>query len=201
LYEAGISIDEIDTIFISHKHPDHFMGLIHFLFALRSPSFNKNKDLNIYGFKGLKEYLKKFERILGKWIKPDCKINIIENPEGCFEGINYKFVETVHTKESVGILLEKSKKKIFYTGDTEYSSDLANCCKEIDLLIADCGSNIQNSIKGHMNYEEVLQLGKKLKTKIILMTHFYPGSDNFDVNMSEHNILVIKAYDLTKIYL
>ncbi len=201
LADIGISLDEIDAIFMTHKHPDHFMGLIHFLFALRHPIYKNDKLLKIYGFGGLKEYLSEFEKILGKWIKPDREINIVEDCKGNLKGFNYEIFPVLHTDESIGILLENSGKKILYTGDTEYSDNLFSEISEIDLLIADCAAEKDIKVKGHMNYEDVLRLGKKLKTKNLLFSHFYPNTDKFYVNASDYDFSLFKARDLMKIFL
>ena len=201
LNEIGVSIEEIDAVFITHKHPDHFMGLIHILFALKSPFYKNKKPLKIFGFKGLTDYLKGFEKVLGNRIKPDCDVEIIEDEKGIFNGVEYELFPVKHTEEAVSVLLKKFDKNIFYTGDTEYFKDLSKYCSYPDLLVADCASNKENPVKGHMHYEEALRLAKEMKTKNLLLSHFYPNSADFTINALKYDFSILKAYDLMKIYL
>ena len=199
LADIGVSLDDIDTVFITHKHPDHFMGLIHFLFALKNPIYKNRNKLQIYGFKGLGNFLDEFKNILGKWICPEREIEIIEEYEGKFKNINYRILPVFHTEESVGIYINGMGKSLFYTGDTEYFESLTKGCSNIDLLIADCAANKKNIVKGHMNFEEVIRLGMKISAKKILFSHFYPDSDKFEINALDYDFIPFKAYDLMKI--
>lgn len=214
LDEAGVSIDELDAIFITHKHPDHFMGLIHILFALKNPIFQRKSPLKIYGFKGLKKYLLQFEEVLGRWIKPNCGVEIIEANTGKIGKMNYTFFSVLHSAESIGIKFDFINKSIFYTGDTKYFPELQTYCKGVDLLIADCGALVnestqynklnQKSRKGalkHMNSYEIITLASKAAVKKVLMSHFYPGTNEYEFFAPDYNFQLLMARDLMKIFL
>jgi ribonuclease BN (tRNA processing enzyme) len=194
------SLDDLDAIFISHKHPDHFMGFIHILFALNSPYYEKRKKIKVFGFKGLKDFIDDFSKIIGKWIPLD-NVEIIENPADEFLGISYNLFPMIHTQESVGIRLSVKGKSVFYTGDTEYFDDLPKYALDSDLLIVDCASPLNTKIKGHMDYLEGIKVAEKAKVKRLLLSHFYPGTDDIDIYNPDYEFEIIKARDLMKIYL
>ncbi|MGA1862857.1 ribonuclease Z [Deferribacter thermophilus] len=196
LEQKGVMADEIDYIFVSHKHPDHFMGLIHFLFARKNKRAYSDKPVTIFGFKGLKEYIESFKNILGKWIEPDIEIHIIENEERDFGIFSYKLFKTKHTDESVGIVLNFDDKKLVYTSDTEYFEGLIEIVNNADLLIAECGKLKGEDFEVHMSYDEVLEIAVNSNISTLLFSHFYPETDKFYIDAKDYNFKIFKARDL-----
>lgn len=199
LDEAGISIESLDGIFISHKHPDHFMGLIHILFALKNPIYQRQKPLHIFGFEGLADYLAGFDDVLANWIQPECGYEVSESVDGHVAGVSYALFKTDHSTESVGISLTVADKKMIYTGDTAYTDDLVPLCMDADLVIADCAGHPEKPLPGHMHYEEIVKLSEQASIKNTLFSHFYPGADQFDVPFPKTACKYFMARDLIKI--
>ncbi len=176
LEQLNFPLEKLDYIFLSHKHPDHFMGLIHILFALKNPCFKREEPLKLFGFEGMKNYFNQFESILGSWIKPNFDILFFEHKEYIFEDFSYSLFKTNHSEESVGIKILKNNKKIVYTSDTEFFPELSEHIKNADILISECGSSVENPVNGHLNYREIIDFTKNLNIKKIILTHFYPDS-------------------------
>ena len=176
LEAVKVPADSIDFIFISHKHPDHFFGLLHLFFALRNPYYKKVEPIHIFGFKGLKSYLNEFKKILGKWIEPPNELIISENISESFDDFSYKLFKTEHSECSVGIKLFSNKKKIVYTSDTEYFPELINITNNSHITIFECASPVKDKIKGHLSFEEILEISNKSKIEKIILSHFYPDS-------------------------
>ena len=176
LEEYGVKLDEIDYIFISHKHPDHFMGIIHILFALKNPIYFRESPITIFGFQGLQEYINKFKNILGKWIEPLIDINYYENNKLQFENFSAEIFKVSHSPESSGIKLLINDKILVYTGDTDYTESLKNFITNSHLLIIDCGSSQPNKLKGHLSLQEIIFLTQDANISKVLLTHFYPQS-------------------------
>ncbi len=122
LEKNGTMIDEIDAVYISHKHPDHFFGLLHLLFAMNNKMYTPKDELHIFGFKGLEEWLRSFQELMPKWLEPDIKLIFSEETSGDFAEVKWQTFQTVHSPESTGIILKSEEKKIVYTGDTEFFS-------------------------------------------------------------------------------
>ncbi|MGA1847191.1 MBL fold metallo-hydrolase [Deferribacter abyssi] len=201
LEKVSVFADEIDYIFISHKHPDHFMGLVHFLFARKNKSSYSNNHLTVFGFKGLKSYICEFKKILGHWLEPEIDIKIIEDTKFSFDDFEYELFKTVHSDESVGIKIYIAGKKIVYTGDSEYFDDLIHHSYGADLFIADCGKIKGETMSGHMSYDEILNIAVSADVKNLLFSHFYPNSDKFEISSNNYNFNIFKARDLMSIFL
>jgi len=200
LEKSDIMADEIDAVFISHKHPDHFMGLIHMLFALKNKYYTKKDKLTIFGFKGLSDWIDSFRNLLGKWIEPGINIEIIEQ-NGQIDGIKWELFKTVHSPESTGIVLKAEGKKLVYTGDTGFFDGLADISYGADLLIADCGSGNSKRIKGHMCLDDILYIAENSNIRNIILSHIYPETDSTEPVWSHRDTRFMRTYDLHKISL
>lgn len=113
LRKAGISPSKINKIFITHMHADHILGLAGILQTLAMNDYNKK--LEIYGPKGIKEYLKflsKFFPIINE-INLEVK-ELVKNKEK-FVFDNYEIIamKLKHIVEVYGYRFnEKEKIKI-----------------------------------------------------------------------------------------
>ncbi|PLX66645.1 MAG: hypothetical protein C0602_11280 [Denitrovibrio sp.] len=199
--KAGVMADEIDAVYISHKHPDHFMGLIHLLFALKNNYYTQKDELLIFGFKGLSGWLDSFRAILGSWMEPDIKISVSEENFGSLEDIHWQMFDTVHSDESTGVVIERKGKRLAYTGDTEYFDELPENVKGAELLIAECASGNDYGIKGHMSLNDIKKVVQIASVKKVLLTHIYPESDKTLIEWEEGETKFTRSYDLLKISL
>lgn len=82
--ENGIGFGRIDHILISHLHGDHFFGLAPLLSTLHL--LDRNKEINIYGPKGLKEVVNAQIKAQGSWLKFPILFHELN-----FEGEHYIF--------------------------------------------------------------------------------------------------------------
>lgn len=201
LERAGVRADEIDAVYISHKHPDHFFGLLHMLFALKHSFYSPKEEIFLFGFKGLGDWLDSFRKILGHWIEPDSKLIICEDVSGEFAGISWRLFDTVHSPESTGIVVESESRKLVYTGDTEYFEGLSDIARRADLLIAECGKGNGMSTKGHMSLDEVKKIAESSDISRILLTHIYPETDITQKKWRHLSTCFMRSDDLHKISL
>ncbi|HCW93072.1 MBL fold metallo-hydrolase [Flexistipes sinusarabici] len=201
LSAAGIELDELSGIFISHKHPDHFMGLIHLLFALKSPFYNRLEPLYITGFEGIEEYFNSFRKILGKWVEPGFDVRFSDKDELDIADCNFHLFPTVHSEESTGVYIIVDGKKIVYTSDTEYSDSYVEYLQDAELAVLDCAASTEFPVEGHMNYREGLAMAEKAGVKRLVFSHFYPNSADFVMSRLDTDVEFYKANDLMSLYL
>jgi len=199
LERCGVMVDEIDAVYISHKHPDHFFGLLHMLFALKNKHYTPKAKLRIFGFKGLADWLNSFKKIMGHWLEPDMDIIISESTTGGFAGIEWEIFKTRHTPESTGVIIKSEGKKLVYSGDTEYFKGLKEKTEGADLFIAECGSGNNNKIKGHMCLNDLYTIAESSDIKNILTTHIYPETDLTAEEWTHNNTKFMRSYDHHKI--
>jgi len=199
LEKAGVMADEIDAVYISHKHPDHFMGLLHLLFALKNKYYTPKESLTIFGFKGIKEWIESFQGILGHWIQPDIKLIYKDDIKGNMDKISWQIFDTIHSNESTGVIINNLGKKLVYTGDTEYFEGLCDISEKADLLLAECGSGNDVRVKGHMSANDIEKIATIADVKKILITHIYPETDKTASSWQIGNTELMRSYDLQRI--
>ncbi|MEA1927775.1 MAG: ribonuclease Z, partial [Candidatus Auribacterota bacterium] len=69
LLAAGYRHQEIDRILITHFHPDHTLGLAHFIFASWYDLEPRKRDIIIGGPEGLLELIQGFYSIYPGWLE------------------------------------------------------------------------------------------------------------------------------------
>jgi len=188
LLKRGVTLEEIDAIFISHFHPDHVSDLIPFLFATRyQMGYKRKRPVKIYGCEGIKEFLSLLSQAFDGTIDPpEGLIEIMELPKiknyvfplGDFEAIT---TPVKHREESLAIRLEKEGKALVYSGDTGYCDEIVELAEGADLLILECSNPVIGEPAHHLAPEEVALIAKRAKVKTLLVSHFYPHSEGIEV--------------------
>ncbi|MBI5409416.1 MAG: MBL fold metallo-hydrolase [Nitrospirae bacterium] len=182
LERAGKSYKDVDAVFITHKHPDHFadlMPLIHALLA--TPKFKREKDLFIIAPKGFNEYYDKaIGSIFGK--PEDFSIQLMEMEDKMNFGPFYVFfAKTVHAKDSIAYRFEYKDRSVVFTGDADYDHGIIQLSINADLLIADCSFPDSMKAPKHLSAKECGLVAKKADVKKLLLSHLYPA-DTPDVD-------------------
>jgi len=69
LLETGVTIQDIDCVFISHFHPDHTGELASFLFATKYPdASSRKKPLVLFGGPGFKSFYRALSEVYRGWL-------------------------------------------------------------------------------------------------------------------------------------
>ncbi|MDO8283054.1 MAG: MBL fold metallo-hydrolase [Thermodesulfovibrionia bacterium] len=179
LERAGKSYKDIDAVFITHLHPDHFsdlMPLIHALIA--TPKFKREKELLIAGQEGFKEY---YENAFIPILRRREFIKLIEiKSELELEPVKIFSTETIHIGKSLAYRFESGGRSVVFTGDADYDQGLIDFSKDAGLLIADCSFPHSLKMKGHLSAKECGLVAQAAGVKRLILSHIYPSdvSDN-----------------------
>jgi ribonuclease BN (tRNA processing enzyme) len=181
--KIGIQHDRIEQIFISHFHPDHTADLIHFLFVTRYfPKLEDRKPFIICGPLGLVDFLKKLQRVYGKWLDVPPEIMKVEEldlhkPEKRSYNHYHMISQHVrHTPHSLAYRIEGQNGKSFvYSGDTAFCNEIVALAKGCDLLVLECSSPENNPMDGHLTPSQAAQIACLSKPKKLVLTHLNPG--------------------------
>ncbi len=179
----------LDAIWISHFHLDHVGGLASFLFGTKyAPEIQgRKKPLKIFGAKGLKKLLKKFDEA-GEYnlFKQPFPLGIteVESLEKfeILSGVEAVALDTPHTPESLAIHLRDSDDKTFvYTADTGYSKVLGELARDADLLLIESSFFKNKPVETHLELAEAMHLARFAKPKKVVLTHLYSEWDGVDL--------------------
>ena len=210
LVPAGLSYNDLDYIFFTHFHPDHFSDFVPYLFATRYwPGFIRREPARIYGPQGLLEKHERLKGVYGHWIEPpDDSVVMTELPAGkwtSFDCPPWK-VEAgplPHTPESLGYRLTGPDGAVAaVTGDTDFGPELVDLARGADLLITEC--SLPEKREGHLTPNLAGRAARQAGAKALALTHFYPqtdGLDLFSLVRQEFDGPVTLAEDLMRIIL
>ena len=206
LAEERLDWPNLDAIWVSHFHLDHFGGLAPFLFSLRwaPQTSERRKHLRIAGPQGLKQLLSSIDDANNyRLLVQHFPVEIIEcAPDEQFEllpGLSAQTMKTPHTKESLALHLKENEgKRIVYSGDTGFAEELTHFAKGADLLLMECSFRRNKPLQTHLELAEAMKLAQECAPKTLMLTHLYPEWDEFDVGAEARSFWqgnVIEATD------
>ncbi len=181
---AGLSHQEIDRIVISHFHPDHTLGLPHFLFASRYELRPRQKDLWLAGPPGLDGLLASFRTAYPGWLEERgyrLEVKILSLPCWETEGWRLSAAAVNHNPESLAYRLEnRSGRSVVYSGDTGESDSLVRLARGADLLIVESSFPADLVPPSHLSPEAAGRLARRAGVGRVLLTHLYPPCEGID---------------------
>jgi ribonuclease BN (tRNA processing enzyme) len=182
----------LDAIWISHFHLDHTGGLAPYLFGTKyAPQTQaRRKPLTIFAPRGMEKVMRLFSEA-GDYdlmrqpfpfklreIAPETEFQI-------FPRLSAKTFSTPHTEESLALRLhfdDDKKSSFVYTSDTSHSDAVADFARAADFVITECSFPRENPTpKVHQNLADVMRFAERAAPRRLMLTHFYPDWDDFDV--------------------
>jgi len=179
----------LDAIWISHFHLDHLAGLAPFLFSTKwSPQTqSRTKPLTVFGPRGLSDLVHKFNDLNNyRLFEQSFAIRIVEvEADREFEvllNIRAKTMVTPHTQESLALkLIDADDRSLVYTSDTGFSEELSSFADGVDILLMECSFRRNKPVQTHLELVEATRLAAACQPRRLVLTHFYPEWDQFDL--------------------
>ena len=88
--------------------------------------------------------------------------------------------KTPHTQESLAVRIESRGRALCYTGDTDYSEQLAVFFSKADVLISECSLREPREGVRHLSVRQAARLAARAEVRRLIVTHFY-----FEVDETE----------------
>ena len=163
----------LDAIWISHFHLDHFGGLAPFLFGTKyAPEIqSRTKPLRIFGAKGLRKLLETYDDANDfGFLEQAFPLEIIEvEPQKRFqilEDLEAVSFDTPHTKESRAIqLIDSNGKTVVFSADTGFTKALGSFARNVDLFVLECSFVRDKPVEMHIELVEAIYLARYSKQK------------------------------------
>ena len=178
MHRDGLDPCEVDTIFISHLHGDHFAGLVWWKIHAHH-TVRRSRKLTIAGPAGLEQRLFDACEVLfpgsGK-LAPRFEMEFVEFEAEAPVTVNGTKL-TAYAGEhpsgslSASLRLERNGKVLSYSGDTQWVDELLICARGADLFITECYSYDETRIPYHINWQLLSEKLDQLGAKRILLTH------------------------------
>jgi ribonuclease BN (tRNA processing enzyme) len=207
LVSAGVSLDRLRYIFITHHHSDHdleYGTLFYNAWVAKHSSY-----IDAYGPAGLKKMTRawfsymKFDidtRIVDEGMADPRKLLMVhefDKPDVVMQNEDVKvsscLVRHPPIKQSYAYRFDAKDRSVVISGDTAYAPELAEFAKGADVLIHEVMylPAIEKLIKqfagatrlrehlmaAHTSTEDVGRIAAQAGVKTLVLTHFVPGDD------------------------
>lgn len=167
----------VDVVLISHHHGDHFAGVPFLLLEYQYQSPRRHR-LAIAGPPGTADKIERLTRLLFPGLASEPRSYELDFPElRAEETMAFGAAEVTpfparHLPRGIafGFRLSMGGKTIVYSGDTEWTDDLALQSEGADLLICEC-STFSDPVEFHMSHRELVARRDRIKAKRVLLIH------------------------------
>ncbi len=185
LSKAGVALDSIDHLILTHHHPDHLYGVSVFLLDLWLAG--RKKVLHIYG---LPETLRATRAMMHafeweRWFKVGyfpVEFHRVSNAAISLQIVTPEFsVSTTTTKHllptiATRIVSRQSSKAIVYSSDTEVCDSVAELARGVDILFHEA-TTIDKPVLGHSSAAQAGAQAKRAGVKKLVLVHLPPDGD------------------------
>jgi len=177
LAQQGIEHNSLDAILLTHLHGDHCGG-VPFLLVDAMLAAKRTRPLVIAGPRDLRRRMDQIREALfpgSHVMTPTFALTWIEMEPATPHAILDLVVTPQparHTAETnpTALRVEVAGKVIAYTGDTEWTEDVARVARGADLFIAECYF-YEKLVKWHLNYPTVAAQRDAFGAKRLILTH------------------------------
>ncbi|HEV7462325.1 MAG TPA: MBL fold metallo-hydrolase [Methyloceanibacter sp.] len=177
MHRLGLQPNDIDTVFVTHLHGDHFGGLPWLLIDAQYVS-KRTRPLVVTGPKGIAARFATAAEALYPGIttsEPGCALTFVEYEEQTPLTVGDVTVVPFEVKHPSGappyaLRFELEGKVLAFTGDTGWVDALFAVARDADLFISEC-FQYDVRLPIHLDYATIDANYQRLGAKRVLLTH------------------------------
>ncbi len=178
LARYGLPWERMTHLYISHFHVNHVGELASLFFALKHGLRDKRDEpLTVVGPRGLDKVMGGLKQAFGDDLfEPKFPVNVrMLNPGEQIEldGGRLAVTKTPHTDESLAVRIESRGRQICYTGDTDFSLEVASFFSGASLMISECSFREPREGVPHVSVGGVARMAAHAGVERLMVTHFY----------------------------
>jgi ribonuclease BN (tRNA processing enzyme) len=167
------SAHELDAVWISHFHGDHFFSLP--LLMLRLWEGRRDKPLDILGPPGIEDVVVQSVRLAypNFWDKFSFPVRFHAlKPEKSFQhlGWEWKTVWTGHSQPNLGLRLDGPGSSVYYSGDGRPGEKTWELVQGCSLMVHE-GFQVDIAVQGHGTVQEAIDMAEASGVKRLALVH------------------------------
>ncbi len=170
--QLGIKPTDLDAVFISHSHPDHYTDAEVLIEAMSRGGLEKRgivlaAESVIEGDGKFGPAISGYHRSLPETLK-------ILRPGDEYEfGIKVRATASYHSDSStIGLQIFEREGMIAYVADTEFRKEIIEQNRGSRILILPVTRPLGERIKGHLCTEDAAKIVEEIKPELAIFTHF-----------------------------
>jgi len=187
--QENLDWPNLDIVWISHYHWDHFAGLLALLFGMKwaPQTQNRTATLTILGGSGLRQTLEQINaansfKLLDQSFPVDVREINSEDEIRLTGNVSARAMRTPHTKESLALrLTDVDGKSLVYTSDTGFANELIPFCTGTNLLLLECSFRHTKPLETHLELADAMKIAAASAPENLVLTHLYPEWDQFNI--------------------
>lgn len=203
--DQGVPLTQIDMIFITHLHSDHYLELGAFFHTAWTAGLNR--PIPVIGPKGLDTYWAGFQQSMSFDIdlrmrdEGRCDFNSLARiseltEEATYDGITVRALRNIHPPitDTYALRFDAGGKSVVLSGDTAYMPEMAGFAKDADLLVHEamlrdgvealCARMTNGDdrlrthiLRSHTDAADVGRIARDADVKQLALNHFVPDGD------------------------
>lgn len=186
LIKAGVRIEDVNDVFITHRHADHVAGMTHYLFL---KMLDKETRVRVYGPKEAIDVVKTISLLthdLTERNQDRIDFHAMQSGDSIkLENITITSTLVRHgLPVSYAFAVNMRKTKIVFTGDMQPNENFETLTKGATILIHECFGLAKDEERchtsGHSSAMDAGQTATRAGAKQLILTHL-PIRD-FDIN-------------------
>ena len=176
LRRCGIDAGRIETVLISHFHPDHTFGWPFLLLEMRHRA--REQPLHVVGPPGVRSFLAEMMQLGGvpevqDDVHDTVDIRYVEVDRTWQEAgsVRFRAVEVQHVPhlDCFGYVIDRGDRTLGYSGDTRLCAGLEEIASSVDTLVLEC--NGRHPWPTHMDVGSVRELRDRHPDVAFVLTH------------------------------
>lgn len=178
LARYGLPWQRMTHLYISHFHVDHAGELASLFFAFKHALREEREEpLTIIGPRGLDRVMGGLKQAFGDNLfepKFPVAVRMLEPGEQMELGdARLAVAKTPHTDESLAVRVESRGRQVCYTGDTDFSEEVAGFFGGASLMISECSFRERREGVPHVSVGDVARMASMAQVERLVVTHFY----------------------------
>jgi ribonuclease BN (tRNA processing enzyme) len=180
---AGLAIASIDTVLLTHHHPDHCLDLVALLFARVNPYLEgRLPSLTVHGGLGTKRLVSRLAEVFGEGVlaSPRSRVTIEERAPGPFRcgAIRARAFAIRHSRASLAYRLRlPNGATVAFSGDTAPCAGAIDAGRRADLYVLEAALPDSPRHGAHLAADDVVAIAKAVECRHLVLNHFYPQVD------------------------